>query len=174
MWIAVAIVSGLFLGIVVYALEFTHLSNYISWIPLLKWSLYTGLPISVLVAWLFHRSNAWVQPMVYRMMFFFGAVILAFTPLVLHLLNTKFLSSSSRVFQAEITRVNGHQMRRFGVLEDEKQRQFDYYVLLLKTKAGPFEYRVKRWSEALEQKDLLLHIENGFLGIPYLRLEYES
>ncbi|HKK87895.1 MAG TPA: hypothetical protein VJ917_03535 [Saprospiraceae bacterium] len=174
MWIAIAIVFFVLLGITVYAFEFVQLSNYVSWIPLIKWSLYTGLPLSLFVAWLFHRSNAWVKPMVYRMMFFFGAVTLAFVPLVIHLLNTKLPSSSSHVVPAEILRVNGHQMRRFGILEDEQQQQFDYYVLLLETNVGVLEYRSKGWSEAFEQNDLVLHIENGFLGIPYLRLNHET
>lgn len=174
MWIAIAIVFFVLLGITIYALEFVQLSNYISWIPLMKWSLYTGLPLSLLVAWLFHRSNAWEKPMVYRMMFFFGVTVLVFTPLVLHLLNTKLPSPSSNALQTEILRVNGHQMRRFGVLKDEKQQQFDYYVLLLETDSGMFEYRMKEWSDAFEQQNLILHIENGFLGIPYLRLDHET
>jgi glucan phosphoethanolaminetransferase (alkaline phosphatase superfamily) len=174
MWIAIAVVIGLFSGITIYALEVVNLSNYLSWIPLIKWSLYIGLPISVLVSWLFHRSNAWVKPMVYRMMFFFGITILAFVPLVLHLLNTKLPSPSRQSLKTEILRVNGHQMRRFGVLEDEKQQQFDYYILLLNTEAGPVKYRVKEWSESFERDDLILHLEKGFLGIPYLRLNHEN
>lgn len=174
MWIAVAIVFGLFLGITVYALEFVHLSNYISWIPLIKWSLYAGLPVSMIVVWLFHRSNAWVKPMVYRMMFFFGFTVLIFMPLVLHLLNTKLPSNKTVIMDVDIIQVNGHQMRRFGVLEEEEKQQFDYYILLLETEAGLLEYRVKKWSEKLEQEDLMLYVENGFIGIPYLRLKHEK
>lgn len=160
----------MFGGIILYALEFVNLSNYLSWIPLIKWSLYLGLPVSFLVATQFFRSNHWVKPMVYRMMFFFALVILSFMPLCIHLANFYLPSRSTEDMEVLLQRVNGHQMNRFGMLEEQKKQSFDYYILEFESQEGTYKFRMDHWIKNEQIDSHILEIRKGFLGIPYLHL----